>query len=158
MDPVSLTLAVAPIILKAAKLAKLCQEVQTKIAGAPATLASIITECSGVNNVLLEVQNLGLRDMSFLTPDMKERFGNDIDNLAIGCTSVLSTIEQHVEAFQEAEGVVVGPMKPMGLKDKIKMAWKEDEIQILLQRLRGFELTLGNELKLLHMRVARPGL
>ena len=151
MDPLSLTLTIGPVLLKAAKLAKLCQEVQQKIKSALLTLASIITECSGVNHVLIEIQNLGLRDVRFLDADLRENFGDEIDSLAVGCTSVLSLIEQHVEEFKDAEGIILGPVRKMGLKDKIKVVWKDDEIQLLLQRLQGCQLTLGTSLKILHM-------
>jgi hypothetical protein len=87
----------------------LCQEVQAKIKSAPSTLASIITECSGINHVLVEVQNLGLRDLSFLDADLRQRFRDEIDSLTVGCIAMLSTIEQHVGEFQDTEGTILGP-------------------------------------------------
>jgi hypothetical protein len=157
MDPFSLTLTIGPLLIKAAKIIKLCQDVQSKIQSAPTTLASIITECNGVYHVLLEVQNLGLRDMSYIDEERRTRFIDEMDNISVGCTNTLLSIEKHIEGFQ-ADAVIVGPMRRLGLRDKVKVLSMDDEVQKLLQKLRGYQMTLATSLSLLHMLVVSHSL
>jgi hypothetical protein len=154
MEFADLVLAVAPLLLECSKLAKLCHEVQTKYQSAPGTLASIITECNGVSHILVEVQYLGLQDIASLDAERRQSFRDAIDSFVVGCTNTLSIIEQHVEGFRHsADGVVVRPMHRLGRRDKMKIVWNEEDINQLLQRLRGYQTDLTLPLSILHMWV-----
>jgi hypothetical protein len=152
MDPVSLTLTIGPLILKAAAIVKQCRDIQSRVQSAPNTLASIISQCNGVNHVLLEVQNLGLQDMSYIDDQRRESFINEVDNISVGCTNTLAAIEKHIQNF-ESDAVIIGPMRKLGLKDKVKIASMEEDVQRLLQKLGGYQLTIANELLLIQMSV-----
>ena len=125
---------------------------QTKFQNAPNSLAYIITECNSVMHNLSEVQDLDAEQLAYLPDHRRDLFRRQINRLTLGCINILSRIEQDLEAFKEYgenDGVIVGPLRRFGKKDRMRFVWNEDEITELLERLRGYETSLTLSLSLL---------
>ena len=100
MDPISITLAIAPVLTKAARTIKACYDILEQYRSAPTTLALIITECNAIAHVLLELQLVVIRDLPRLDPDWRTSVRDYIDGFVIGSTNALSTIEECIELLR----------------------------------------------------------
>lgn len=142
MDPVSLALAVAPLLLECGKLVKFCKDVKVKYESAPETLGSIRTECNGIANVLVQLQALGLQ-ASEPDEEQKTRFHNAIDSIVDGCSTTLSNLMQHLnKVCQAIDDAILTSSSTVRGKDETRIAWEEEYIDRQLQRLRGYRTNL----------------
>lgn len=142
MDPVSLALAVAPLLLECGKLVKLCNEVKEKYQSAPETLGAIATECNGITNALVQLQALGLQ-ADEMGEEQQSRFHNAIDSVVDGCSTTLSNVEQHLNKVCEiTDHATFNAPSTFRRRDRVRVIWEEDYIDRQLQRLRGYQTNL----------------
>lgn len=156
MEVVGIALAIPPLLAQCGKLVKRCYDAQLRLRNAPHSLASIITECNAISFNLSEVQFLGVQELGYLSSEHKLNFQAQLNRLAFGCIGVLCKVEKCLESFYHSidnEGIIIGPLRRFRRKDQMRFAWNEDEIGELLERLRGYEISLTLSLSLLKVYV-----
>lgn len=137
MDPFTITMAVAPLVLSSAKLTMLIWVVRDSCKNAPTTLIAILAECKITHITLSRIQGLiykNERDFpSRLTAQapLREAF----DFALTGCRMALAVLNLELDKLAE-------PRKPatsmdIGFKAKARLVRKEDIMKQLLDQVRG---------------------
>ncbi len=140
MDSLSLTLTIGPVLLKAAKLAKLCRDIQNTLPSSPSTLELVSTECTGIHGTLERYQALCRRDPTDLAvADGIENFPEKLDRL-------LDSIEKHVQDLESSGKIRTDQENEPNLNlNNIK--WNEEQVQLLLAESKQYRSNLEGSLK-----------
>lgn len=149
MDPFTISLAMAPLIVSSAKLTMLISAVRDSYKTAPTTLIATFTECKIIHIGLFRIQELVYKnetDLSFRlkaqTP-LREAF----DGALTGCRMTLAALNLELDKLVEPKKVM-NPME-IGFQAKARLVWKEDIMQQLLDQTRGQMLSLRCLIELL---------
>lgn len=147
MDPLSLSMAIAPLILTSARLAILVTVVRDSYINAPTTLHSTLTECHLMHTALSKIQGLVFRNETELAERLQgQKSLNDaFDKALTGCRITLTALNLEVgklvEPKQQQGKIKEGPME-MKFSAKVKLIWKEDVMRHLLEHTRGLMVSL----------------
>ncbi|MCJ1345190.1 hypothetical protein MMC31_003396 [Peltigera leucophlebia] len=141
MDPFTISMAVAPLILSSAKLSMLICALKDSYTNAPTTLIATWTECKMMHITLSRIQGLVYKNESALSlrltahESMREAF----DGALTGCRMTLAALNLELDKLVEpktATGEGVETMK-IGLQVKQNFVWKENIMKQLLDQTRG---------------------
>jgi hypothetical protein len=142
MDPVSITAAVASIVLTIAKSGQQLTRLRDKYKNAQATLQMIQTECTVLGAALGQIQTLfseGSRWAANLPRPVIEAFELSLT----AATTTMSVLEEEIHELTMAAVVT----EIMRSRDKATYVWKEQLMADLLQQLRGQSNALALLLK-----------
>lgn len=132
MDRVALTLTIGPVVLKAATLAKQCQDIQANLSLPLGKLDATALECTEIHQLLESFQTVGRRDLTKLEAGKAREFGYVVGNVTKRFSKVLTSIEEHIEILEE-----FSKQSPEGethvVSETEGFQWKEDEVLRILQ-------------------------
>ncbi len=141
MDPFTISMAVAPMLVSSAKLAIIVNSVKDSYKNAPATLTSTITECKLMHVALCKIQGLVYRNETELHWQLKSQknLQEAFDSALTGCRLTLAALTLEVSKLvepkrQENPG---GENIDMDFQTKVQLVWKEDVMKNLLDHTRG---------------------
>lgn len=137
MDPFSISMAVALLVLASAKLTMLISAVRDSYKNAPMALTATLTECKIIHITLSKIQGLVCKNetdpSSRLTAQapLREAF----DCALTGCRMTLAALNPELDKLAK-------PKKPtnamnIGLKEMALLVWKEEIMKQLLDQTRG---------------------
>lgn len=147
MDPLTLSMAIAPLILTSARLAILVAVVRDSYTNAPTTLLSTLTECHLMHTALSKIQGLVFRNETELAARLQEQksLHDAFDKALTGCRITLTAlnleVKKLIEPKQQEGKMKEGPIE-MRFRAKVKLIWKEDVMRHLLEHTRGLMVSL----------------
>lgn len=147
MDPLTLSMAIAPLILTSARLAILVAVVRDSYRKAPTTLLSTLTECHLMHTALSRIHGLVFRNETELAARLQgqkclhEAFDKALTGCRITLTALNLEVEKLVEPKQQQGKMKEGPME-IKICAKVKLIWKEDAMRHLLEHTRGLTVSL----------------
>lgn len=139
MDPLSLSLAIAPLLLASAKLTKQISEFVDGYKNAPITLTSICTECKLIHVALCKIQGLVYEGNTVLTARLssEKSLRDAFDDALTGCRMTVAAVDVEIRKLIDSEGFNGSRKAEIGFKRKLRYVWKEDLMQSLLDQTRG---------------------
>ena len=142
MDPFSICIAVAPLVISSAKLIMLISAVRDSYNSAPITLTATMTECKIIHITLSKIQGLVYKNENDLSSSLTAQvtLQEAFDDALTGCRMTLAALNLELEKLAE-------PKKPkneldIGFKAKARLVWKEDIMKQLLDQTRAQMLSL----------------
>lgn len=149
MDPFTISMAVAPLVLSSAKLTMLASAVRDSYINAPTTLTATLTECKIIHITLSKIQGLVYKNETDLSSRLAAQapLREAFDGALTGCRMTLAALNLELEKLAEAKK----PISPLeiGFKAKTRLVWKEDIMKQLLDQTRGQMLSLRCLIELL---------
>ena len=139
MDPVSLTLAIAPLVLSSTKIIAVVRSVKQTYGNAQALVKNIEQECDLICLALHEVQGLVLPNKPGIAIHMKsyKSLEATFDSVLTGCRMTLDALKLEVEGVLKSEKESnVEPIN-MTFKSKGRFVWKEDTMRNLMEQMRN---------------------
>ena len=137
MDPFSISMAVAPLVLSSAKLTMLISAVRDSYKNAPITLTATMTECKIIHITLSKIQGLVYKNETDLSSRLTAQapLREAFDGALTGCRMTLAALNLELDKLAE-------PKKPttamdIGFKAKARLVWKEEIMKQLLDQTRG---------------------
>lgn len=137
MDPVTISMAVAPLVLSSAKLTMLFSAVRDSYKNAPTTLIATLTECKIIHIALFKIQELVYKNETDLSSRLKAQtpLREAFDGALTGCRMTLAALNLELDKLVEPKKVT-NPME-IGFQTKARLVWKEDIMKQLLDQTRG---------------------
>ncbi|MCJ1346152.1 hypothetical protein MMC31_004366, partial [Peltigera leucophlebia] len=137
MDPFTISLAVAPLILSSAKLIKLASAVKDSHKTAPTTLIATLTECRVIHMTLSKIQGLVYKNESDLSSRLaaQKPLREAFDDALTGCRMTLAALNLEMDKLVEPERGT--QTTGFGFRAKAKLVWKESIMKQLLDQTRG---------------------
>lgn len=137
MDPFTISMAVAPLILSSAKLTMLIRAVKDSYDNAPTTLIAMLTECRVIHITLSKIQGLVHKDEIGLSSKLaaQEILREAFDGALTGCRMTLAALS--LELGKLAEPKKGTKTTELSLQAKARLVWKEDIMKQLLDQTRG---------------------
>lgn len=153
MDPFTISMAVAPLILSSAKLTMLICTLKDSYNNAPATLVATWTECKILHITLSKIQGLVYKiesDLS-LRPLAQEPMREAFDGALTGCRMTLAALNLELDKLVEPKEITQKGAETMkiGFTMKRKVVWKENIMKQLLDQTRGQVSSLQSLIQLL---------
>ena len=149
MDPFTISMAVAPLVISSAKLTMLISAVRDSYTNAPTTLTATLTECKIIHITLSKIQGLVYKNETDLSSRLAAQapLREAFDAALTGCRMTLAALDLELDKLVEPKK----PMNPrdIGFKAKIRLVWKEDIMKQLLDQSRGQMLSLRCLIELL---------
>ena len=149
MDPFTISMAVAPLVLSSTKLAMLMSAVRDSYKKAPTTLTATLTECKIIHIALFKIQELVYKNETDLSSRLKVQapLQEAFDGALTGCRMTLSALNLELDKLVEPKKGT----KPMGIgfQAKARLVWKEDIMKQLLDQTRGQMSSLRSLIELL---------
>lgn len=147
MDPLSLSMAIAPLILTSARLAVLIAVVRDSYTNAPTTLLSTLTECHLMHTALSKIQGLVFRNETELAArlQVQKSLHDAFDKALTGCRITLTALHLEVGKLvdpKEQQGKMKEGLMEMKFCAKVKLIWKENVMRHLLEHTRGLMVSL----------------
>lgn len=137
MDPFTISMAVAPLILSSAKLTMLISAVKDSYKNAPATLIATSTECKVMHMTLSKMQGLVYKNESDLSSRLtaQKPLREAFDDALTGCRMTLAALNFEMDKLVEPKKGT----QPMdfGFRPKARLVWKEAIMKQLLDQSRG---------------------
>jgi hypothetical protein len=141
MECIGLALTIPPLLAGLVRVIKYVNDMQAKLQSVPATMASIIAQCSTMNIVLARLQHL---DISPAVPSEQERtlLLQNIGIIISGCKATVTHLESLLSS-SEAEGDDHEVFPPhMGKKARIMFLRQDDQIKDLLSQLSSYHSSI----------------
>lgn len=142
MDPFTISMAVAPLILSSAKLTMLISAVRDRYKSAPTTLTATLTECKIIHITLSKIQGLIYKYETDLSSRLAAQapLREAFDSALTACRMTLAALNLELDKLAEPKK----PTNPLdiGFKAKARLVWKEDIMKPLLDQTRGQMLSL----------------
>lgn len=137
MDPFTISLAVAPLVLSTTKLTLLISAVRESYKNAPTTLIATLTECKIIHIALFKIQELVYKNETDLSSRLKAQtpLREAFDGALTGCRMTLAALNLELDKLVEPKKVT-NPMA-IGFRAEARLVWKEDIMQQLLDQTRG---------------------
>ncbi len=136
---ITLTLLAAAMLLRVANLAKLYREDLNRIASEGRSIhfaaPALFAECGEVNRLLVEVQNVGLKDWKGLDHEVVGSFLIQLEAFVDRCQKLLDKLEEKVK--EDSQTV-------------------EEDVHELITKLAAHRLQLGKSLSTLQRYVSAP--
>ncbi|KKO99695.1 hypothetical protein THAR02_08203 [Trichoderma harzianum] len=146
MDPIAILGAASSLVVSLARASKSLSDIQKGLKQADVIIASMIAECNTISAALTRLQRLALRNPIVLSPnsmppeDVRESF----DSALTGCMLVLSSLETQLKRITEN-----GEPETMRFTQKLEMLWREEDMNRLLEHLRGQHSAINTLVSLL---------
>ncbi len=138
MDPVSLSLAIAPLVLSSAKILAGVRSVRHKYKNAQTAVAASQMECELMHVALCEVQALVQKNRVELTMRLQSQnsVGETFDKVLTGCRITLDALTLELDGvLKSTKGRVAGP-QDMGHRSKAQYVWKKEAMEELMTQLK----------------------
>src|ERR1700753_2366277 len=131
MEFVGLALAIPPLLSGFIKIINYAEDVQTRFHAAPASMASIVAQCTTMHIALRRLQFL---NFSHAEPSRyeRERLLQSIEIMITSCNSILARLEGVLVPLKVAEATFSEPSTAMGHKARMTFLRQEDKIKKLL--------------------------
>ena len=139
MDPLSISLAIAPLLLASAKLTKQIGEFVDGYKNAPITLTSICTECKLIHVALCKIQGLIYESKKVLTARLgsEKSLRDAFDSALTGCRMTVAAVDVEIRKLIDSEAISKSETVAIPFKKRLSYVWKEDLMQSLLEQTRG---------------------
>ena len=139
MDPLSISLAIAPLLLASAKLTKQVSEFRDSYNNAPTTLIYISTECKLIHFALCKVQGLVYQSETILTVRLasEQSLRDAFDSALTGCRMTVAAVDVEIGKLIESRNTAKNGTADIGVRRKVRYVWKEDHMQSLLDQIKG---------------------
>lgn len=139
MDPLSISLAIAPLLLASAKLTKQINDFAGSYKNATTTLASICIECRLIHVALCKIQGLVYQSSSVLTARLssEKSLRDAFDSALTGCRMTVAAVDVEIRKLIDSEAVSHSGKPEISFRRKLRYVWKEDLMQNLLDQTRG---------------------
>ena len=149
MDPFTISMAVAPLVLSSTKLVMLMSAVRDSYKRAPTTLTATLAECKIVHVALFKIQELVYQNETDLSSRLKAQapLREAIDMALTGCRMTLSALNLELDKLVEPKKGM-NPVE-IGFQAKARLVWKEDIMKQLLDQTRGQMSSLQYLIKIL---------
>lgn len=149
MDPFTISMAVAPLVLSSAKLTMLISAVRDSYISAPTTLTATLTECKIIHITLSKIQGLVYKNESDLSSRLTAQapLREAFDGALTGCRMTLAALNLELDKLAEPRKST-NPLD-IGFKAKARLIWKEDIMKQLLDQTRSQMLSLRCLIELL---------
>lgn len=137
MDPFTVSMAVAPLILSSAKLIMLVSAVKDSYKTASTTLIATSAECRVMHMTLSKIQGLVYKNESDLSSRLtaQKPLREAFDDALTGCRMTLAALNLEMDKLIEPN---MGTQTTgFGFRVKAKLVWKEDIMKQLLDQTRG---------------------
>lgn len=142
MDPLTISMAIAPLVLSSAKLTMLISVIRDSYIRAPTTLTATLTECKTIHITLSKIQGLVYQNEADLSSRLTAQapLREAFDGALTGCRMTLAALNLELDKLAEPKK----PLDPLdiGFKAKARLVWKEDIMKQLLDQTRGQMLSL----------------
>jgi hypothetical protein len=153
-DPVSLATTISSLVIGSTKIIQLANNIVQKYANTELLMSSIGAESSAVAVALAQLQSvLRVRHPHSLGD---EDLLKSVEVVSLACGLTMSLLEKYMKGILESGDVDEedgrrrvhkekdkdGEKVPVGLRDKIRVLWNEDEIERLTQQMRGHQSSL----------------
>lgn len=149
MDPFTISMAIAPLVLSSAKLIMLISVIRDSYISAPTTLTATLTECKIIHITLSKIQGLVYKNETDLSSRLTAQapLREAFDGALTGCRMTLAALNLELDKLAEPKK----PLDPLdiGFKAKARLVWKEDIMKQLLDQTRGQMLSLRCLIELL---------
>ena len=137
MDPFTVSMAVAPLVLSTTKLAMLISALRNSYESAPATLTATLTECKIIHTALSKIQELIYKNETDLSSRLKTQapLREAFDGALTGCRMTLSALNLEMDTLVEPKKGTNS--MEIGFQAKAPLVWKEGIMNQLLDQTRG---------------------
>lgn len=137
MDPFTISMAVAPLILSSAKLTMIISAVKDSYKNAPTTLIATSTECRVMHMTLSKIQGLVYRNESALSSRLtaQKPLREAFDDALTGCRMTLAALNLELDKLVEPKTAM--RTTEFGFQAKARLVWKEAIMKQLLDQTRG---------------------
>lgn len=137
MEPFTISMAVAPLILSSAKLTMLIRAVKDSYHNAPTTLISMLTECRVMHIALSKIQGLVHKDETGLSSKLaaQEMLREAFDGALTGCRMTLAALSLELDKLAEPKKGT--KTTELSFQAKATLVWKENIMKQLLDQTRG---------------------
>ncbi|KAE9985767.1 hypothetical protein EG327_004588 [Venturia inaequalis] len=143
--------SISPLLTTCSKISTVLLNVGRKFKRAPLMMTSIGTECNLIHVALSQVRSFDWSSMTGDTDDRMERTMRAIESIILGCQLTLSVIEEYAIELQDyVEGSPLSPTEQMGIMARVRVLWKEEEMRELLLQLRGYQSGLMGLIRAAH--------
>ena len=149
MDPFTISMAVAPLVLSSTKLAMLISAVRDSYKSAPTTLTATLTECKIIHIALFKIQELVYKNETNLSSRLKAQapLREAFDGALTGCRMTLSALNLELNKLVEPKKGT--NLMGIGFQAKARLVWKEDIMKPLLDQTRGQMSSLRHLIEIL---------
>ena len=146
MDPFTISMAVAPLILSSAKLTILIRAVKDSYNNAPTTLIATLTECRVMHITLSKIQGLVHKNETSLSSKLaaQEILQEAFDGALTGCRMTLAALNLELDKLIEGKKstkttttTTTTTTTELGFQAKARLVWKEEIMKQLLEQTRG---------------------
>lgn len=136
MDPLTISMAVAPLIHSSAEVIMLISTLEGSYNNAPPTLLSTWKECRLMQITLIKIQQLIYKNEADLSSTLitQEPLREAFDGALTGCRITLAALNFELDKLVEPKNGT----KPLefGFRAKARLVWKEDIMEQLLDQTR----------------------
>ena len=155
MDPVSLSLAIAPLVLSSAKLLGAVRSVIQRYKDAQTAVTRTQTECELMHVALCEVQGLVHRSRVELAVRLRSHksLEESFDKVLTGCRITLDALTLELNDLLKP---AKGGSGDMGNRSKAEYIWKKDTMEELMEQMRNQRDYIQFLITILHRSVPQP--
>ncbi|MCJ1347402.1 hypothetical protein MMC31_005627 [Peltigera leucophlebia] len=149
MDPITISMAVAPLVLSSTKLAILISAVRDSYKNAPTTLTATLAKCKIIHIALFKIQELVYKNEADLSLRLKAQapLREAFDGALTGCRMTLAAINLELDKLVEPKKGANS--MEIGFQAKARLVWKEDVMKQLLDQTRGQMSSLRHLIEIL---------
>lgn len=154
MDPISLSLAIAPLVFSSAKLLAAVGSIRHRYNNAQTAVTSTQTECELMHVVLCEVQGLVHRNRVELAIRLRSQksLEETFDKVLTGCRDTLDALTLELDDLLKPSKGRGG----MGYQSKTQYVWKKDTMEDLMEQMRSQRDCIQVLITILHRSVPQP--
>ena len=139
MDPISLSLAIAPLIFSSAKLLATVGSIRHEYKSAQTTVTSTQTECKLMHIALYEVHRLVHRNRMELAVRLRSQksLEETFDNVLTGCRITLDALALELDDLLKPIKGRTSGSGDMNHQTKFQYIWKKDAMEELTGQMRN---------------------
>ena len=138
MDPISLSLAIAPLVLSSAKILAGMRSIRRKYKSAESAIAMTQTECGFMHVALCEVQTLVQKSNTESTMRLQSQgsIEETFDKVLTGCRITIDALTLEVNGVLKSTHNSKD-YENIGFSSKAQYIWKEESMQELMTQLKN---------------------
>ncbi|QDS75870.1 hypothetical protein FKW77_001777 [Venturia effusa] len=151
MECAGAAFSISPLLTTCSKISTVLLNVGKRFKKAPLMMTSIGTECNLIHVALSQVRAFDWSGMAGYTDGRLEQMTRATESIILGCHLTLSVIEEYALELQDyVEGTPLSQTEQMGIMARVQVLWKEEEMRELLLQLRGYQSALTALIRAAH--------
>ena len=139
MDPISLSLAIAPLVISSGKLVAAARSIRHLYKYAETAVASTHVECDLMHVALCEVQALVQKNRTELAVHLRSQqsLQETFDKVLTGCRITLDALRLELDDLLKTAQGKVSRSGDMDFQSKAQYIWKKDTMEELMGQMRS---------------------